>query len=113
MIRASLRCLGFGAAGLALSLSAPFGILIFINLPGPLRYAGLWSISWIPFVSLAFAVIAWANVFHALHAGDGEWNPAGAQLIWGRIMSALSVLISVLLAGFFVCFMLKLFPWQS
>lgn len=113
MIQASMRCLGFGAASLLLSIGVPFGIFLFVNLPEPFRSAGLWSISLIPFASLALAMIAWANVFQALHAADGEWNPAGAQLIWGRIISALSVLMSLLLAAFFVCFMLKMFPWQN
>ena len=62
---------------------------------------------------VTFSVLAWVNVFRAESAAHGEWNPAGAQLIWGRALSALGVLVSMLLAVFFVCVILKLFPWQQ
>ncbi|HWF19220.1 MAG TPA: hypothetical protein VG754_08130 [Verrucomicrobiae bacterium] len=113
MIQCSLRCLAFGAASMALTLGLPFAVGLVINLPPPFRDDGLLAICWIPVVSFTFSLLAWMNVFHAQSAAHGEWNPAAAQLIWGRVFSAIGVLMSLVSAGFFFCFLLKLFPWQG
>lgn len=102
MIRASLRCFGFGVASAALTIWLPFAVILVLNCPASNREPGLFALSWIPVASLTFSMIAWSNVFQAQSASHGEWNPAFAQLIWGRILSALGVLISVLFVILFV-----------
>lgn len=108
MIRCSLRCLGFGAASAAVTLASPIAVLLILNLPSAFQKTVVLALSWLPLAGLALAFVSWTNLFQARNAAQGEWNPAAAQLLWGRILSALGVFISMLLLFFFVCAMLKL-----
>jgi ABC-type proline/glycine betaine transport system permease subunit len=113
MIQASLRCLGFGAASTALMFGVPCAVIVVMNLPSPFRETGLLAVCWLPFVGVTFSVVAWSNLFQAKRAAHGEWNPAASQLLWGRILSALGLLISMVIACFYVGLLLGIFPWQD
>jgi hypothetical protein len=103
VIECSLRCLGFGGASAVTMLAAPLDVLLIANLPHSARNAAVFGTLWIPLLGFIFSSIAWKNVLEAHRASHGEWNPARAQLIWGRFFSASGILISLLLLFFFSC----------
>ena len=107
MIRGSLRCLGYGTASAAMTLGVPIAAALVLNVHHGLRVMMMLVTLWIPLGSILFATVSWVNVMRAQKAQREEWNPAARQMLWGRVLSALGVLISLLLIGFFIC--VKLF----
>ena len=112
MIQHSLRCFGFGVASALPMLLAPLVVVLVANVHASHRLAAIVSTCPIPLISLMMAVKASANHRMARVASSGGWNPARLQLLWGRVLSGLGILGSMLLLFFFFGVLTNLFTWQ-
>ena len=112
MIQHSLRCFGFGLGSVLPMVLAPLVVALVANVHPSNRALAIVSTLPIPLISLMMAVKAWADHRKARTASNGEWNPARPQLLWGRVLSGLGLLGSMLLLFFFAGVLMNLFVWQ-
>lgn len=109
MIQHSLRCFGYGVASALAMLLAPLAVVVVANVHASNRAAAIVCALPLPFISLLMAVKASSDHRKARIISSGEWNPARPQLLWGRALSALGILCSLLLLFFFAAAWINFF----
>ena len=112
MIRHSLQCHGYGVASALPMLLAPIAMVLVANVHASNLAAAMIVTLPIPLISLAMAFRASMSHHQARIAGSDEWNPARSQLLWGRVLSALGILCSLLLLFYFAGVQMKIFDSQ-
>lgn len=107
-IEHSLSCFRFSVASLMPLLVIPVAVPLVKNVAHSNLGIVIGIFGWAPLASIIFASLAWSHFHQARAASLGEWNPARKHLACGRIFSSIALLLSVLLALFFVCAILGL-----